>query len=455
MKKLVALLLSVAAVFAACGAGLMPAINGSAAYAAPAEKLVIYNWAQYIDEGDPDDERLGLLDVFEEYYYAVTGAALEIEYNTFETNEEVVTKALLSDAEMDLICPSEYTIEKLLVNGALRKINTADMQNAANVDQTILDTITEVFGVVEGNDGTKYDMTEYMVPYMWGTLGILYNTEFVTEEDIAEGYGILWNKANNPNLNKKILMKDSVRDSYVAALLYAKEQGRLPAVYENYSVQELINTVNEDLLKVAEMVLLEQRNVFYEVDFGKDDMVQGNAYVDLAWSGDAIYAIEEGDYVDVTLDYYVPEIGGNIWFDGWVIPKGVKNLRAAEMFIDFLCDPVNAIYNMVYIGYTSAIDKNLLAENEDVLAILEYYEYDADDFFADTIRYPELTENLGVMRDFGDKADDAIMMWESIKPSKTTELVTILAIIIGLGALAVGAYLLYDFLKLRPRKIIE
>lgn len=422
---------------------------------ASSEKLVIYNWADYIDEGDPDSNRAGLIDAFREYYYKATGKRITVEYNTFETNEELVTKVMLSDADMDLICPSEYTIEKLLRNGMLSKINKDKITNFDNVDNGILDTISLEFGSLNGSNGELYDMTEYMIPYMWGTLGILYNTEVVTEEDIAQGYGLLWNKANNPALNKKILMKDSVRDSYVAAILYAKEEGKLPQEYHNYTVQQLINTINRDLLAVVEDVLIEQGSLLYgyEVDFGKDDMVKGNAYVDLAWSGDAIYAIEEGEMVDVSLDYFIPEIGGNIWFDGWVIPQKAKNVKAAEMFIDFMCDPVNAIYNMMYIGYTASINKELLENNDEITKILEYYEYDPEEFFSNPIRYPEITDSLGVMKDFGKEADAAIMMWESIKPYKTTELFIIIAIIIGITGIAIGAYFLNNYLKIKPRKI--
>lgn len=453
MKKIAIVLLAVFVLFslASCASD---GGNGGGSPAAT-ERLVIYNWAEYIDEGDDESGRPGLIAAFEQYYFEQTGVRISVEYNTFETNEEMVTKAMVSDTEMDLICPSEYTIQKLLINGMLREINFDNIENSANINTDILDTISEVFGEIEGNDGTKYDMTKYMVPYMWGTLGILYNTEVVTEEDLAHGYGLLWNEGNNPKLNGKILMKDSVRDSYVAVVLYAKEQGLLPEKYDALSIQDLINSVNKELLAVAESLLLKQSGLLYgyEVDFGKDDMVKGNAYVDLAWSGDAIYAIESGLEEDVYLDYFVPEIGGNIWFDGWVIPKKVKNLRAAEMFINFMCDPVNAIYNMTYIGYTSAVDKEVLMENEEVLEILEYYEYDPEEYFSDPIRYPEITENMGVMKDFGKEADAVIMMWESIKPYKTTELGIILGVIIGAVALAAGIYFAVNRLKMRPRRV--
>lgn len=452
MKKIFALL----ALLAVCAALFVSIPAAAPARAAAQERLVIYNWADYIDEGDQENGVPSMLELFADYYYTMTGARLEIEYNTFETNEELVTKALLSDAGIDLMCPSDYAIEKLLKRGALKKIDFSKVANYTNIDSDVMGMIESTFNAVEASDGTVYDMAEYLVPYMWGTLGILYNTEYVTEEDLAQGYGLLWNKAGNPDLDKKILMKDSVRDSYVAAVLYAKEEGRLPEKYDTLSIAELINTIDQEMLSIVEEVLVAQSKVLYgyEVDFGKDDLIQGNAYVDLAWSGDAIYAIYEGADIDVTLDYFVPEIGGNVWFDGWVMPKSCKNERAALMFIDFLCDPVNAVSNMMYIGYTSAVDKEAIRANEDACASILDNGYESlDEFFDDPIQYPELTENLGIMRDFGDLADNAIMMWESIKPSKTYELLIILGILVVFAGLAVGGYILYSSQKGRRKRI--
>jgi spermidine/putrescine transport system substrate-binding protein len=425
------------------------------AQAAAQERLVIYNWADYIDEGDPENGVPGMLELFRQYYQQTTGVTLDIEYNTFETNEELVTKALLSDAGIDIMCPSDYAIEKLVKNGALKKINFDMVPGYANIDKEVFSMIENTFSEVEGKDGAVYDMAEYLVPYMWGTLGILYNTDIVTEEDLAQGYGLLWNKANNPSLHKKILMKDSVRDSYVAAVLYAKEQGRLPEYYDSMAIAQLINTIDEELLRIVEQVLVEQSRVLYgyEVDFGKDDLIQGNAYVDLAWSGDAIYAIGEGEANGVSLDYFVPEIGGNVWFDGWVIPNGCKNERAALMFIEFMCNPVNAVKNMMYIGYTSAVDKEIIRADEEACAILIENDYEPEEFFESPTQYPEITENLGIMRDFGDLADEAIMMWESIKPSKTNELLLILLVLVGVMGLAAGGYILYTHLKGRKKRI--
>jgi len=287
---------------------------------------------------------------------------------------------------------------------------------------------------------------------MWGTLGILYNTNVIRQKDLEQGWGILWNEGNNKNLKKKILLKDSIRDTYVAAVLYLKEQDRLPNNYKDLSVQELINTVDDTLLDLVEEVLIEQKEFLkdYEVDFGKDEMLAGRAYVNLAWSGDALWAIEDGE----NLDYFVPETGGNIWFDGWVVLKNGKNKRAAYEFIDFLLIPENAIRNSIEIGYTSAVDPNILKQDSAVVQILEDNEYDVEEYFTNDIRYPEFSEKLGVMKDFGAMNEKAVAMWERVKAEGSLTWVLIVGIV---GVVVIGggvvAFILFKNNKGKRRKV--
>ena len=284
-------------------------------------------------------------------------------------------------------------------------------------------------------------MSDYFVPYMWGTLGILYNTDYVTEADLEKGYGLLWNEAGNPDIDSKILMKDSIRDSYVAAVMYLKEEGRLPAGYENIPVQKLINTVDEqaDVLKG------------YEVDFGKAQMTSERAYVDLAWSGDALWAMEDAD----NLNYFVPESGGNVWFDGWCLLKSSQNPSAAYMFIEYLCRPDIAMRNAMAIGYTSGVSKAALMADEDAISILTENEYDVEEYFGDELRYPEISaDNLGVMKDFGANNSATIEMWERVKSSKQNSMWILwvaIAAVVG-GLIAFGAYY---FMNNRSRQFVR
>ncbi len=414
---------------------MLSGIAGCSFAEEPEETLIIYNWGDYIDE-DIEEE-------FEAYYLEATGKRLDIVYSTFETNEIMLTTVEKGEEAIDLVCPSEYAIQKLMEGGYLQKIDSTKIATYNNVDSAIYDKVAEVFtGINVPGVGQNESMVDYFVPYMWGTLGILYNADVVTEADLAEGYGLLWNSANNPELEGKILMKDSIRDSYVAAVMRLKELDRLPLGYETLTVQELINTVDETLMQAVEEVLLEQSEALkgYEVDFGKAQMTSNRAYVDLAWSGDALWAMEDGE----NLDYFVPEIGGNIWFDGWAILKNAQNVKAAYMFIEYLCRPEIAIRNAMAIGYTSGLDKNAMLASEETLAIVEENEYDVEEYFSDELRYPDIASAtvLGVMKDFGERNSATIEMWERVKSSKQDNMwiLWVAIAIVGAGGIGFGIY---------------
>ncbi len=444
------------------------------------ERLYVYNWEDYIDEE--------LIDEFEDYYREITGKSISVVYSTFDTNETMMTQIVRGDAVVDLICPSEYAIEKLMtqtdgsgknyllnLNDVYAELTEEDspyLQSVRKVEalngrplNDLLSTtepdvvakISDIFGKIDVN-GKVYDMTEYMVPYMWGTLGILYNTKYVTEEDLATGWGLLWNKSENPDLQGNILMKDSIRDSYVAAVMYMYEYDMLPEGYSDFTVEDLINCTDKAVLDAAEKVLTEQRSIIsgYEVDFGKDDMINEIVYVDLAWSGDALWAIEEGGYDEETgeyqLGYYVPEIGSNIWYDGWAMTKNAQNKLASLMFIDFMSRPMSGIRNSMYIGYTSAVAKELLQADEDVLAFIEENEYDVEEYFADEGRYPTIGDNMGVMRDFGASNDALVQMWERSKAGGfDLVLLWVLIAIVAVIALALGGYFAKEAIKMRRK----
>lgn len=400
------------------------------------EEITVYNWEDYIYS------KTELQNDFNEYYKAKTGKTVKVNYSTFDTNETMLTNIINGDAVVDVIAPSEYAIEKLLQHDLLEKIDKTKVSTISNVNSAIYEAVRNVFGTFTTDGGETVDITDYFVPYMWGTLGILYNADVVTEADLAKGWGLLWNENGNEALNGKIFMKDSIRDSYCAAVMYLKEYNLLPDAHKNKSVQELINTNDDTMLAAVEELLVRQKDVLkgYEVDFGKQEMISEKGLVDLAWSGDALYAIEEAEASSSSapaLDYFVPEVGGNVWFDGWVIPKNAKNKEAANYFIAFLNEPEIAMSNMLEIGYTSAVDKSVFESSEAALALLEEAEYDAAEFFADERRYPEITESLGVMKDFGARNDVVVAMWERVVSSNTD--LTTLWIIIGVVAVLVIA----------------
>lgn len=464
------------------------------------DRLVVYNWEDYIDIEKNEETGKTLLNEFEDYYKEKTGRELKITYTTYDTNETMMTKVLKGDANVDLICPSEYSIEKLLVAGCLLNQNdiykeikpqldeygiSLDRMSSlksesgeyqwGTIDPEIMSVISNMFNKITAKDGKVHDMTEYMVPYMWGTLGILYNTSVVTIEELDEyGWGVLWNEQKNPELENMILMKDSVRDSYAAAVFYMYEYdllhgtNYLPDKYKDYTVQELINCTDDEMVLASERVLTAQRDHIsgYEVDFGKDDMINEIVYADFAWSGDALWAIEEGGYDEETdtyqLGYYIPKTCSNIWYDGWCIPTSATNKLAAMMFIDYMCKPMSSIRNSNAIGYSSCTDPELLHANEDVCAYLEDNEYDVEEYFSDTGRYPDFAneddtyyQKLGVMRDFGSRNDTVVNMWQRAKSGSSVEssLWWIILAIVGAVGIAVGGYAITQALKRRPRRV--
>lgn len=414
------------------------------------EEITVYNWDDYIYS------QRDLQNDFNEYYKAKTGKTIKVNYSTFDTNETMLAKVMNGDAVVDVIAPSEYAIEKLLQNDLLEKIDKSKVSTMSNVNESIYEVVRSVFGTFTTNGGETVDITEYFVPYMWGTLGILYNADVVTQADLDKGWGLLWNENGNEALNGKIFMKDSIRDSYCAAVMYLKEYDMLPDAHKNKSVQELMNTNDDAMLAAVEQLLTRQKTVLkgYEVDFGKQEMITEKGLVDLAWSGDALYAIEEAEATSSAprLDYFVPDVGGNVWFDGWVVPKNAKNKEAANYFIAFLNEPEIAMSNMLEIGYTSAVDKTVLQSNQAALALLAEAEYDVDEFFADARRYPEITENLGVMKDFGARNDVVVAMWERVV-SSNTDLTTLWIIIGVVAALVIVGIVIFAVRRSKNRRV--
>ena len=184
---------------------------------------------------------------------------------------------------------------------------------------------------------------------MWGTAGILFNKKFITPEE-ASTWNILW----TPKNRSKILMKDSYRDAYGTAIIYAHARELADSTV---TVEQLMNDNSPQAIALAEKYLKEMKpNIAgWEADFGKEMMTKNKAWINFTWSGDAVWAIEEADAVGVELDYTVPREGSNIWYDGWVIPRYARNVKAASYFINYLCQPSVALRNMDAIGYVSAV----------------------------------------------------------------------------------------------------
>lgn len=316
--------------------------------------LRVYNCYDYIDES--------LIEEFEDYYKEKTGKAIKVEYSCFDTPEDCYNSLKIDGSAYDLVCPSDYMIEKMAREDMLEEIT---MPEDGAYSQNVSPFIKNKFNEISWGDKS---LANYAAGYMWGTLGLVYNTEKVNADDM-KSWSYLWNDA----IKGRFTIKNSVRDTYFIGLAkhyqaelesyksltdLAEYAAKLKDAF-NDTEEATVNAVKNDLID------LKKRSKGLEVDSGKDDIIKGNIDVYFAWSGDAVYAMSQGLYDEegnelpaekqVVLDYSVPEEGSNVWFDGWCVPKGAKNKDLAIEFIDFISMPKSVIKNMDYIGYVSCI----------------------------------------------------------------------------------------------------
>lgn len=267
-------------------------------------QVIVYNWGEYLD---PD-----AIEMFEEE----TG--IDVVYEEYETNEIMYPKIQSGAIAYDVVCPSDYMIERMIENDLLAEINFDNIPNIAYI------------GDVYMEQSRQFDPdNKYSVPYLWGTVGILYNKTMVDEP--IDSWAVLWDEKYKDN----ILMQDSVRDAFGVALKYL-----------GYS----LNSTDLDELTAAKKLLIEQKPLVqaYVVDQVRDKMIGNEAAIGVIYSGEAIYTqLENPD-----LEYVIPKEGSNIWIDSLVIPKNAKHKENAEAFINFVCRPEIAKMNFDYITYS-------------------------------------------------------------------------------------------------------
>ena len=367
--------------------------------------LKVYNWADYIDEE--------VLAEFPAWYKEQTGEDIRIIYQVFDINEIMLTKIERGQEDFDLVCPSEYIIERMLKKDLLLPIN----RNFGKTPDYIPNISPYIQKELEKISQPGRHTNDYVVPYMWGTAGILYNKKFKTLEEVSS-WGCLWDAVNRG----KILMKDSYRDAYGTAIIYAHARQLADSTI---TVEQLMNDNSPEAIALAEQYLkdLKPNIAGWEADFGKEMMTKNKAWLNLTWSGDAVWAIEEAEAVDVDLDYVVPREGSNIWYDGWAIPKYARNVKAASYFINYLCQPDIALRNMDAIGYVSAVATPEIMEAkidttlEQFSDLSYFFGPGADSVQINPIQYPDrkVVERCAMIRDFGDRTELVLEMWSRVK----------------------------------------
>jgi len=317
------------------------------------ETLTVYNWGDYIDES--------VLKEFEKEF------GVRVIYDTFSTNEDMYVKLKAGGTSYDVAIPSDYMIERMIKEDMLEKVDMTKIDNYKYIDDKF--------------KNLDFDPNnEYSVPYMWGTVGVLYNEEIVKEP--VDSWDILWDE----KYKGQILMMDSQRDSIGITLK------KLDFPLNSRDTKEL-ELAKAELIKQKPLVMA------YVVDEGKDMMIGGEAALAVAWSGDAVFMMEQNE----DLRYVVPKEGSNLWFDNMVIPKGTKNKELAEKFINFMTRPEIGLKNVAYIGYSSP--------NTGTVELLD------EEVANDEVAYPsdEVIENCEIFLDPSDFLKEYDRIWTEIK----------------------------------------
>ena len=309
-------LTAASALLSGCGASGNTGASGTdsaASGSADGGELYVYNWGEYIDEN--------VISQFEDE----TG--ITVVYDLFETNEEMYPVIEAGAVNYDVVCPSDYMIQKMRENDLLAELNFDNIPNIDQIDPAYME-MSQAFD----------PENKYSVPYCWGTVGILYNTRLLDELGVPAP--TKWTDLWDERLSGEILMQDSVRDAFMVAL---KKDG--------YSM----NSESKDELEQAKQELIDQKPLVqaYVIDQVRDTMIGGEAAVGVIYSGEMLYIQDEVANLglDYDLEYVIPEEGTNLWLDSWVIPKNAKNKENAEKWIDFMCRPEIAKANFEYITY--------------------------------------------------------------------------------------------------------
>ena len=315
--------------------------------------LRVFNWGDYIDEDG--------LEIFEER----TG--IKVIYDTFSTNEDMYVKVKMSGSNYDVAIPSDYMIKRMIREGLLMKIDIENIPNFRYIDDHF--------------KGLFHDpKNEYSVPYMWGTLGIIYNKSMVKED--IDSWNVLWDR----KYAKQIIMMDSIRDTISVAL---------------FKLGYSLNTRDRNELEEAKKLLIEQKPLVlaYAGDEVKDKMIAGEAAIAVVYSGDAAFMKDKNP----DLEYVIPKEGSNLWFDGMVIPANSRHKAEAEQFINFLCDPEIGLMNVLEIGYSTPNWKTKELLPEDVAS--------------DPAAYPdeETLERTDIFDDISDIVKEQDRIWTEIK----------------------------------------
>ena len=381
----------------------------------PTKTLNVYNWGEYIS--DEDDEECGLFDVnagFEEYFNENLaekyGYYVKVNYSTYSTNEDMYAKITNSAVAYDIVIPSDYMIQKMIDGDLLNKIDTSRLSNYKNISEDF--------------KGLYYDpKNEYSVPYTYGMLGVIYNMEFVKEEDVEKkSWELLWDS----KYQGKILQFNNPRDAFGTAMYWKNLD---------------INSTDGAVWQSALELLKQQKPILqgYVNDEIFNKMKGASAYIAPYFAGDFLTMAAENE----DLNFYYPVEGTNYFVDAMCIPKTSKNVDLATEYIDYMISVEAATANALYIGYASP---NKAVTDSEYYKEMLSYNYDTEYVSAWDTLYQVSKNDANANYSYNPAYEFYMMdestdvqtyingLWESLKTENSTELwvhITSIAIVVG------------------------
>ena len=392
--------------------------------------LKVYNWSDYIDES--------VIPEFEQWYEEQTGEPVRVIYQTFDVNETMLSKIEKGHEDFDVVCPSDYIIERMLQSDLLLPLDR-DFGNTPNyIDEYLSPYIRSRFDKMIGGGKNAND---YSVGYMWGTTGILYNAKYVTDEE-----ALSWDVIRSPKFEGKIFIKDSARDIFSQIIIYLHRDDILSG---KVTADELMLDSSDKALAEVEAYMKQVKPLVagWEADFGKDQMTQERGWLSLNWSGDAVWAIEEAAEMGVDLRYVCPKEGFTVWFDGWVIPKYAKNLKAAKYWINFMNRPDIVIRNVDATGYVSVsgapeVMEAFTDDSFEPIDLSYFFGPQADSVCANPVLYPSRSdiERSAQEHDWGERTPQLVEMWSRVKGESANAMTMAVVIVFIVAVIAFAVY---------------
>ena len=299
--------------------------------------LYVYNWGEYMSDGS--EGTLDVNEMFEEWYYETYGVKVKVNYSTFSSNESMYAKLSSSSVHYDVVVPSDYMIERMIAEDMLAELNYENMPHIGNIDP-------DFFGPDAIYDYYDPD-NKYAVPYMYGMVGIIYNTTMVEADDPSLGsWNLMWDERHTGN----ILQFNNSRDAFGTA---------------QYLLGLDVNSTDEAEWRKALEKLKEQKPILqgYVMDEIFNKMENGSAAIAAYYAGDFLSMYENNE----DLDFFYPAEGTNLYVDAMCVLKASRNKEIAERYIDFMLTETPAVANAEYTYYASP--NNAVRDNE------EYKEY--------------------------------------------------------------------------------